>query len=53
MRFGRTELQMPILTLGGMRLQETWTPKDGTTIDMINKECQANFEATVARALEV
>jgi len=25
-RFGRTELQMPIITCGGMRIQETWIP---------------------------
>lgn len=25
-RFGRTELQMPIITCGGMRVQETWIP---------------------------
>ena len=23
-RFGRTELQMPVITCGGMRMQETW-----------------------------
>mmetsp|Transcript_18925 Transcript_18925/g.36807 ORF Transcript_18925/g.36807 Transcript_18925/m.36807 type:complete len:613 (-) Transcript_18925:243-2081(-) len=25
-RFGKTELQMPIVTCGGMRVQETWIP---------------------------
>lgn len=25
-RFGRTELQMPIVTCGGMRVQKTWVP---------------------------
>jgi hypothetical protein len=25
-RYGRTELQMPIVTCGGMRLQQTWMP---------------------------
>jgi len=25
-RFGRTEIQMPIITCGGMRLQQTWCP---------------------------
>jgi len=25
-RFGRTNLQMPIITCGGMRIQETWIP---------------------------
>jgi len=25
-RFGRTELQMPIVTCGGMRVQQTWLP---------------------------
>ena len=25
-RFGKTEIQMPIITCGGMRIQETWIP---------------------------
>jgi hypothetical protein len=25
-RFGRTDIQMPIVTVGGMRVQQTWMP---------------------------
>jgi uncharacterized protein len=49
-RFGKTELQMPVFSCGGMRYQHKWNdvppgevPKDG----------QANLEATIHRALEV
>jgi hypothetical protein len=52
-RFGRTELQMPILSCGGMRMQETWQPKEGTTLENINKDCQNNFEKIVDRAMQV
>lgn len=50
-RFGRTGLQMPILTLGGMRQQQTWSPKDGTTLEDINKDVQKNFEQIADRAM--
>ena len=47
-RFGKTELQMPVFSCGGMRYQHKWqdvppgeVPKDG----------QANLEATIHRAL--
>ena len=52
-RYGKTELQMPIVTLGGMRQQETWNPKDGLTLEEINKECQLNFEAIADHAMTV
>ena len=49
-RFGKTELQMPVFSCGGMRYQHKWqdvppgeVPKDG----------QANLEATIHRALEL
>jgi hypothetical protein len=49
-RFGRTELQMPVFSCGGMRYQHKWqdvppseVPQDG----------QANLEATILRALEL
>ncbi|KAL7539804.1 hypothetical protein ACHAXR_010098 [Thalassiosira sp. AJA248-18] len=35
-RFGKTELQMPIITCGGMRVQETWVP-DSTPLLGSNK----------------
>jgi hypothetical protein len=52
-RFGRTEIQMPILSCGGMRMQETWQPKGGMTLEMINKECQKNLEDIVDRSMKV
>lgn len=52
-RFGRTELQMPILSCGGMRQQESWSPKEGTTLEQINKECQKNFEAIVKKSMQL
>jgi len=35
-RFGKTEIQMPIITCGGMRVQETWIP-DTTPLLKSNK----------------
>jgi hypothetical protein len=50
-RFGRTELQMPIVSLGGMRQQQTWAPPENMTLDNVGKDCQDNFEAIVDRAM--
>ena len=49
-RFGRTELQMPVFSCGGMRYQHSWkdVPKQ-----MIPEKNQQNLEATIQRALEV
>ena len=47
-RFGRTELQMPVLTCGGMRFQQGWQDID---FDEITDESQRNLEATVRKAL--
>jgi predicted aldo/keto reductase-like oxidoreductase len=49
-RFGRTEVQMPVLTCGGMRYQQGW---DDLEPDKIDPKNQANLEATVHRALEL
>jgi predicted aldo/keto reductase-like oxidoreductase len=49
-RFGRTELQMPVISCGGMRYQYKWQdvkPKE------IPPDNQANLEATILRALEL
>src|ERR1043166_1376566 len=49
-RFGRTELQMPVFSCGGMRYQFKWQdvpPKE------IPPENQANLEATIHRAFEL
>src|SRR3954463_11632336 len=49
-RFGRTDLQMPVFSCGGMRYQYKWQdvpPQD------IPAENQDNLEATVRRALDL
>ncbi len=48
-RFGRTELQMPVLTCGGMRYQQYWQDEDPDTISSDN---QQNLEACIRRAVE-
>ena len=45
-RFGRTNLQMPVLTCGGMRFQQSW--KDA---DPVSFTSQQNLEACVERAV--
>jgi hypothetical protein len=49
-RFGRTELQMPVFSCGGMRYQFKWQDVPGWRIPRDN---QRNVEATIRRALEV
>jgi uncharacterized protein len=49
-RFGRTNLQMPVFSCGGMRFQHQW--KD-LPLAQVPAEKQANLEATVRRALEL
>jgi hypothetical protein len=49
-RFGRTNLQMPVLTCGGMRFIHKW---DDVPAGEIPADCQANVEAIVRRALEL
>src|SRR3954469_18437591 len=49
-RFGRTELQMPVFTCGGMRYQQKW---DDLPLSEITSENQKNLEATILRALEL
>ncbi|MGB2822773.1 MAG: aldo/keto reductase [Phycisphaerae bacterium] len=48
-RFGKTELDMPVLTAGGMRFQASWKADE---TDKITQEGQANVEACLRRALE-
>lgn len=47
-RFGRTELQMPVLSLGGMRFQQSWSD---LAADRISAESQDNLRATFVRAM--
>jgi len=49
-RFGRTQLQMPVFSCGGMRYQQKWGDFDPAEI---TPENQANLEATVHRAVEL
>jgi predicted aldo/keto reductase-like oxidoreductase len=49
-RFGRTELQMPVFSCGGMRYQHKWQDVDPKEIPPDN---QANLEATIHRAVEL
>ncbi|MEH1934755.1 MAG: aldo/keto reductase [Nostoc sp.] len=49
-RFGRTELQMPVFSCGGMRYQFKWEDVPNNEIPADN---QANLEATIKRAVEV
>src|SRR5881392_2446101 len=49
-RFGRTELQMPVIACGGMRYQFKWQdvePRD------VPRENQQNLEATIRRAFQL
>ena len=50
-RFGKTELDMPIVTLGCMRFQQTWAPiiKD---IGDVKKECQDNLYKLLKYSIE-
>ena len=65
-RFGRTELQMPVFSVGGMRQQQMWRglPEPGTSagaegfrtpenfhVTDISAACQANFEAIIEAAM--
>jgi hypothetical protein len=47
-RFGRTELAMPVITCGGMRQQQTWRPKEGTTLADIDDQCQVRAVTAAA-----
>lgn len=49
-RFGRTELQMPVFSCGGMRYQQKW---QDAPFEEIEPDSQANLEATIRRALEL
>lgn len=49
-RFGRTELQMPVFSCGGMRYQHKWQDVPLAEIPVAN---QRNLEATIHRAFEL
>ena len=49
-RFGRTELQMPVFSCGGMRYQHKW---QDMPMSEIPDENQLNLEATIRKSLAV
>ena len=49
-RFGRTGLQMPVFSCGGMRYQDGWQDKP---LGEVGKDNQANLEACIHRAVEL
>ena len=48
-RFGRTELAMPVLSLGGMRFQQSWSDLPANEIDA---QSQRNLQDTLRRAVD-
>lgn len=51
-RFGRTELQMPVVTCGGMRMQRAWGNKV-QSLEEIESECAENFISIIRRSLQL
>lgn len=49
-RFGRTGLEIPVFSCGGMRYQHKWQDVDPSEVPA---EGQANLEATIFRAVEL
>jgi len=49
-RFGRTNIQMPVFSCGGMRYQQSW---DDIGPEAVEEKVQRNLEATILRALEL
>ncbi len=49
-RFGRTELQMPVFSCGGMRFQHRW---QDISLEEVPQDNQTNLEATVHRAVDL
>ncbi|MDD3275653.1 MAG: aldo/keto reductase [Kiritimatiellales bacterium] len=51
-RFGKTELQMPVITCGGMRYQQSWLDDEAARAS-VTEENQKNLETTVRYALDL
>jgi len=49
-RFGKTDLQMPVFSCGGMRYQHKWSDIEWSEVP---DDGQKNLEATIQRAIEV
>lgn len=57
-RFGKTELQMPIITCGGMRLQETWIPDTipllkSNKSKVVKSKSQTNFKDVILACIKL
>ena len=51
-RFGRTEIEMPLLSVGGMRFQQSWKDLDSAEITVNNQQrLEAILQKTVALGL--
>ncbi|QHI69517.1 aldo/keto reductase [Tichowtungia aerotolerans] len=51
-RFGKTELQMPVITCGGMRYQQSWNDETKDR-DSVTEDNQKNLEACIRYALDL
>src|SRR5262249_50732555 len=49
-RFGKTNLQMPFFSCGGMRYQHKW---NDVPLSEVPPDNQANLEATIRRSVEL
>lgn len=49
-RFGKTELEMPVFSCGGMRYQHKWNDIDWSDVPDVG---QKNLEATIHRAMDL
>lgn len=49
-RFGKTGIQMPVITLGCMRFQQEWGPRI-TNMNMVGSDCQDNLVAILEAAI--
>jgi uncharacterized protein len=49
-RFGKTGIEMPIVTLGCMRFQQEWGPRI-TKMDQVGSDCQDNLVAILKQAI--
>lgn len=57
-RFGRTEISMPIVTCGGMRLQQSWIPDDAPLFafnekKVLQSESQRNLRTVIRYCVDV
>ena len=53
-RYGRTEIQMPIVTLGCMRFQQSWNRSGSSTInspEQLDQDCQDNLVNIIKHAI--